>query len=98
MKAKTIRLANSQGWMCHWCRMKMTKEGGAAKLSATLDHIEPRRSGPGQSERLAVAAHRICNSERGHMKTVHDETKERVRKGLNFLLRHPKLLEKAMNP
>lgn len=70
-RRRVIALAEAQGWCCWICGHRMLRpkppgQGNPSRIDATLDHLEPRHKRPRNTPREVKAAHRWCNSARGH--------------------------------
>jgi hypothetical protein len=63
IKTKRRRVAEKQGWLCHWCGQPMTEEPNTP-MQVSLDHLVPKHNGGTTRPGNYVAAHRKCNSER----------------------------------
>lgn len=63
IKAKRRRVAEQQGWLCHWCGEPMN-EIVNDPLQVSLDHLIPKHNGGVTRPGEYVAAHRKCNDTR----------------------------------
>lgn len=59
-------------WICGFPMLPFSTGQGMPRMSATLDHLAERNSTNGAS-RPTKAAHRVCNSARGHNHTVSEK-------------------------
>lgn len=65
--------------LCHWCGFLMIREvDDGCAVAITPDHLRPKDG----RFRDAVAAHRICNTNRGHSGTIPYAVHERVHRAL----------------
>jgi len=62
-KVKRRRMAERQGWLCHWCGLPMNEVPNDL-MQVSLDEIVPRHMGGVARHGNYVAAHRKCNSDR----------------------------------
>jgi hypothetical protein len=63
VKAKRLRAADRQGWLCHWCGVLMTTVKNSP-MEVTIDEIVPKHMGGVAKPGNFVAAHRRCNESR----------------------------------
>lgn len=63
VKVKRRRMAEQQGWLCHWCGLLMN-EIHNDPMQVSLDEIVPRHMGGVARHGNYVAAHRKCNGDR----------------------------------
>lgn len=69
-----LRLAESQGWLCYYCKRKMEPVNSKSVLRLTMEHLHPRGS-PGRrpfASGTRAAACFECNNSRGwqHLETM----------------------------
>lgn len=65
-RRKVERLYKEQGGICPWCKLPMYFLDTHSSLYPTVDHLRPSDG----KFREAVAAHRFCNSARGHKESL----------------------------
>lgn len=61
--AKRRRIADEQGWLCHWCGIPMADQS-MLPHSATTDHLIPLSKGGSNRRENLVAACKQCNEMR----------------------------------
>lgn len=64
-KAMVQRIADRDGWFCHWCGVPLAMVESDTRPAATLDHLITRMAGGSNEFDNQVISCRPCNEERG---------------------------------